>query len=143
MTTLVDELKIYEPPKERFKHILQTIPVKQLTELFNSELVLIPSRTGYEPVIVDMKNDLIIHFIIESGNKDATISLNPYWLSYLRTGEVINISRTLDERPHEIPLPNYPLITMDDKWVACVKLKSGEKALIIDNEVIKGVNLQM
>ena len=143
MTTLVDELKIYEPPKERFKHILQTIPVKQLTELFNSELVLIPSRTGYEPVIVDMKNDLIIHFIIESGNKDATISLNPYWLSYLRTGEVINISRTLDERPNEIQLPNYPLITMDDKWVACVKLKSGEKALIIDNEVIKGVNLQM
>ena len=143
MTTLVDELKIYEPPKERFKHILQTIPVKQLTELFNRELVLIPSGTGYEPVIVDMKNDLIIHFTIESGNKNETISLNPYWLSYLRTGEVTNISRTLDERPHEIPLPNYPLITTDDRWVACVKLKSGEKALILDNEVIKGVNLQM
>ena len=141
MTTFVEELKRYTPPQVGFKHISQTITVKQLVELFDNELVLLPSEKGYEPVMIDVKSNLIIHFILESSNQDETISLNPYWLSYLRTGDVSTVTITGDQRPHEIPLPNYPLIVVNNNWVPCVKLKSGEKAIIIDNEVIKGVNM--
>lgn len=142
MTMLVEELKQFTPPDTSiFKHATRTVKVPELAEVFSQNLVLLENNGVYEPVQVNRQTNTITHFILSSGEETGNVSIVPYWLNYIRTGNTSIINNTLTEKPHEIPLPTYPITKIGNGWAPCVKLKSGVKALIVNNEVIEGVEI--
>lgn len=142
MALFVDELKQFTPTNTVvFKHEIRTVRVPELVEVFSKNLVLLENDGVYEPVLVNRRNNIITHFILSSGEESDNVSIVPYWLNYIRTGNTSIINNTLTEKPHEIPLPTYPITKIGNGWAPCVKLKSGVKALIVNDEIIEGVEI--
>ena len=128
------------------------ITYKQLAEVLQSDIIFQPLTPGnelydesidlpqYEMIAYDLNRNKVHHFTLKTTSAEESLNITYLLQSYFETGQIVERSLA-DTAPHLIPLPTFPLAIQGGNFVPCVKLKTGQKALIVDDQIIPGVGL--
>lgn len=133
-------------------HDWHRISYNRLAEVLQGDVLFQPLVPGnelydasidlpqYEMVNYNLDRNEARHYTLKTTSSESALSITHLLQSYFETGSIVE--RTLaDTTPHLVPLPTFPLAVQSGNFVPCVKLKTGQKALIIDDQVITGVDL--
>ena len=133
-------------------HYWHRITYKQLAEVLQGDVLFRPLLPGnelydasidlpqYEMVNYNLDRNEARHYTLKTTSSEESLNITHLLQSYFETGSIVERSLS-DTAPHLIPLPTFPLAIQGGNFVPCVKLKTGQKALIADDQVIPGVDL--
>ena len=150
---MLEELKNFNPSTAPLGYKHETIEVRplELKSVFEQDLVLLPLNEysaiyspddfpeQYEPVSVDEKAKIITHYNVKTADFGDSTSITTYFMEYLDTGNVTERVAEGGSQVHLMPLPIYTISENLGKYVPCVRLKDGTRALIDDTTIIPGI----
>lgn len=133
-------------------HDWHRISYNRLAEVLQGDVLFQPLSPGnelydesidlpqYEMITYDLNRNKVHHYTLKTTSSEENLNITYLLESYFETGQIVERSLA-DTAPHLIPLPTFPLAIRGGNFVPCVKLKTGQKALIADDQVIPGVDL--
>ena len=154
MCELYDDIRNHTglPLPDALTHDRRHITYKQLAEVLQSDIIFQPLEPGselydasidlpqYEMVTYNPNTNYARHYTLKTTSSESALNITYLLQSYFETGSIVERSLS-DTAPHLIPLPTFPLVVRGGNFVPCVKLKTGQKALIANDQVILGVDL--
>lgn len=154
MFGLYDDIRAHTglPLPDALTHDQRHITYKQLAEVLQSDIIFQPLEPGselydasidlpqYEMVTYNPNTNYARHYTLKTTSSEEILNITYLLQSYFETGAIVERALS-DTAPHLIPLPTFPLAVQGGNFVPCVKLKTGQKALIANDQVILGVDL--
>lgn len=154
MCELYDDIRAHSGLSlpDALTHDWRRINYKQLAEVLQGDIIFQPLTPGnelydasialpqYEMVAYNPNTNYARHYTLKTTSSESALNITHLLQSYFETGEIVERPLS-DTAPHLIPLPTFPLAIQSGNFVPCVKLKTGQKALIIDDQVVPGVDL--
>ena len=154
MSDLYDDIRAHAGLSlpDALDHQWRRIAYKQLVEVLQGDVLFQPLSPGnelydasitlpqYEMVTYNPNTNYARHYTLKTTSSEESLNITYLLQSYFETGRIVERSLS-DTAPHLIPLPTFPLAVQGGNFVPCVKLKTGQKALIVDDQVVPGVEL--
>lgn len=154
MSDLYDDIRAHAgfSLPDALDHDWRRITYKQLAEVLQSDIIFQPLTPGnelydasidlpqYEMVACNPNTNYARHYTLKTTSSESALNITYLLQSYFETGSIVERSLS-DTAPHLVPLPTFPLAVQGGHFVPCVKLKTGQKALIVGDQVIPGVDL--